>query len=126
AQIEAATTNVDSRQIMRVLTSTIGWRIAEQQGEGEKNPFEGQVAAFGQKPFGRRVGFTALPAGPDRHSRYIERERDIGVGGGAVEMRADSQMGVYRADISEDRGAVGQLAGGTRADLFEPGDDLAA
>src|SRR5258706_15341208 len=100
--------------------------IAKQQSQRQHDPLQSQIAAFGQKPFVGGMGFATSATGADRDRRDIEGERNVGVGGRAVEMGANSEMSVDSPYIRQDGGAFRQPAGGPRTDLLQLGHNLAA
>src|SRR5437763_12259191 len=93
--------------------------VPKQQSKGEEDALERQIAALREKPLVGRVGLAALSAGANRDRRDIERDRNIRVGRRAIEMRSYPQVCVDGAQVGEDGRAIGQLAGGPGADLFQ-------
>jgi len=68
-------------------------------------------------PLGRSVGASSLAAGADRDRLHAERQGDVGVGGGAVQVRPDPQPGVDGAQGAKQRGLFGEPSGGAATDL---------
>ena len=54
--------------------------------QSEQDAAKGEVAIFGMVPLAGRVSTAALTAGPDGDSGEAERERNVGVGGGAIRL----------------------------------------
>ena len=66
------------------------------------------------------------PPAPMEMAGRFEGERDIGVGGGGFEARADAEVGVDGADGLEEGGVVGEPASRAGADFVDLGGDFAA
>ena len=58
------------------------------------------------------MGATAMPARADGNSWQTHRQRNVGVCGSAVEMRANPQVRVYGAYGLQDVSVVAKLAAG--------------
>src|SRR5580700_8865321 len=69
---------------------------------------------------------TALSAGAYGDGGDSKRERNVGVGGGAIQMRPDAEVGVHGADILQNGSIVGEASAGARSDLFDLAGDLAS
>src|ERR1700681_4544067 len=69
---------------------------------------------------------AALSSGADGDGRQSQRKRDVGVGGGAIQMRPDAEVRVHGADILQNGSIVGEASAGARSDLFDLAGDLAS
>src|SRR5690242_13801390 len=78
------------------------------------------------KPLLGCVRAAALSAGADGDGGQSDGERDVCVGGGAIEMRADAEVRINGADAVEDARVFGQASAWARADFLNLGGDLAA
>ena len=94
-----------------------------QQTERKQDSLEAELAAIGMEPLLRGVSAAALAARADRDGRHVHRQRNVGVGGGAVEMGANSEVRVDGADVSQQWGVVRKPPAGTRADLLDLGGE---
>jgi len=90
-QIGAPGSRKDGRDKLSIISA-----LSEQQGEGEQDPSQAQIAAIGMVPL--PVVWPPPPCPPaDRDGRNAQREGDVGVGRGQVQPRAYAQMRVHRA-----------------------------
>ncbi len=83
-------------------------QVAEQQEQHQKNTFETQLAAVGMEPLLRRVRAAAMSAGANGDGRQAHGQRNVGVGGSAIQMRADAQVRIHRAHGLQDIGVVAE------------------
>ena len=77
---------------------------------------ESLLASGGIEPLAEGVGSAAGASGAERDGLQAERERDVGVGGGALQLGVDAKMGIDGLDGRQQRRGGGQLAGRTLAD----------
>src|SRR5690348_12208135 len=88
-------------------------------GEGQerqRDSFQADVAVGYVVPLVEGVGATAGTAAADRHGFASEGERDVGVGGGALQARLDAELSVDGAEDLEDARVRRKVGGGTVAD----------
>src|SRR5580700_82048 len=78
------------------------------------------------KPFGRRVRAAALPSRTDGYCWNSQGQRDVGIGGGAVQAAANAQECIHREKAVENRRALLQIPARTRTDFLETRRDASA
>src|SRR5688572_13181408 len=68
--------------------------FVQKQREREHDAPGPDLAAVRMEPFGGRVRTAALPARSDRDRGQIHRKRNVRIGGSAIDVRPDAEMGI--------------------------------
>jgi len=81
----------------------IGGRESGEEQEKECDALESLLAPGGIEPLANRMGSAAGASGTEGDCLQAERERDVGVSGGTLELRWDSEVGIDGAYRREQR-----------------------
>src|ERR1700693_5689479 len=101
----------------------VAFGLLEGVEQGEEDAAEGGLAAGGVVPLLEGVNAAAGASGSDGHGGGVGGEGEGGVGGADAGFGAEVEVAVDGAEAVEQRGVVGERAGGAVADELdeEPG-----
>ena len=100
-------------------------QAGEQQDEQDE-PSECLLASGGVKPLVKRMGSATGASGTECDRLKAEGEWDVGIGGGTLELRLDSELFVHCEDSGQKRRGGGQFSGRPLANQGDNRDEMGA
>src|ERR1700733_10425470 len=115
---DARATSAENKKALRGAWPRAPSLATEEHAQGQQHSLQTQFATLGLEPLGGGVGSAALAAGADGYRGEAQRQRDVGIGRGAIQVAADSQMRIDGANAFKQRRAFLQSTAGARPDFF--------
>ena len=93
--------------------------LASQAKQGQQNAFESEFASAAIKPFLQSMRAAAGATAADGNRFKSERQRNVGIGGGTLNLGGVSELRVHRADDLQDVGVGAEFASGAIANRHQ-------